>query len=725
MDHTGQFMTPAHSTNRLATEKSPYLLQHAANPVDWYPWGEEAFARARAEDKPIFLSVGYSTCHWCHVMEKESFENPEIAGLLNTHFVSIKVDREERPDVDRMYMAALQAMGQAGGWPMSLFLTPDLRPFYGGTYYPPENRYGRAGFPHVLRKIDEIWRTDRANVVVSAGKIVSYLEGIADAGSTAAAVTQPSTIRDAGVRCMDELVRTFDRDHGGFGGAPKFPRPSVFHFLTRHHYMTGDQEALRMTEQTLRAMAHGGIHDHVGGGFHRYSVDAEWRVPHFEKMLYDQAQLVHAFVDAFQITHDPFYAGIVSDTLGYVLRDLKGSKGGLYSAEDADSPRPEDPSEHGEGAYYVWTREEIGRLLQGDAAMFGYHYGVEESGNVSLDPQNEFTGRNILYRAADEQDTARFAGCTVEELRPRLAAARRRLFEARLGRPRPLRDDKVLTSWNGLMIGALARAAAVLNAPAYLEAAGQAAQFVFTSLYEVWAGLLKRRYRDGDARHEAHLEDYAFLVHGLLALYTASGDPVWLERAIDLTTTQIELFWDDQRGGFFETSGKDPSVLVRMKERYDGAEPSGNAVAAENLFRLSAMTGKTGWRGKAESILNSSLPWLERQPSVMPYMAATLSCSAAADSQLVIAGPRTHEWTRALRKEFFSRFLPATVLIHVGDPSEQDQVARLVPTASRLPMVDGEPTAYLCENFTCRLPVSSPAELGSMLDSMRRPPDIT
>ncbi len=709
-------MTSAHKPNRLASEKSPYLLQHATNPVDWYPWGEEAFARARAEDRPIFLSIGYSTCHWCHVMEKESFENPEIAGLLNALFVPIKVDREERPDVDRMYMAALQAMGQQGGWPMSLFLTPDLRPFYGGTYYPPENRYGRAGFPHVLRTIDEIWRTERAKVLESAGNIVAHLEDIARAGGDTTVDAQ--AVASA---CMDEFTRTYDADRGGFGGAPKFPRPSVFRFLALHHYRTGNRDALSMTDASLRAMAHGGMYDHVGGGFHRYAVDAAWRVPHFEKMLYDQAQLVHAFLDMFQITHDPFFAGIVTETLGYALRDLKGREGGLMSAEDADSPRPENPEEQGEGAFYVWTRKEIVRLLHDDASLFCYQYGVEEDGNVDMDPQQEFTGRNILYRANDDAETARFAGCTVEDLRPRMAACRRRLFETRLTRPRPLRDDKILTSWNGLMIGALARSASVLGNPSYLAAAVQAAEFIFTRMYDVWGGVLRRRFRDGEARHEAHLEDYAFLTAGLLPLYSASGDPTWLERAVDLTVTQLALFWDDRQGGFFDTSGGDKSILLRMKERYDGAEPSGNAVAAENLLRLAALTGKAEWRAKAEAIFQSSAPWLERQPSVMPYMVSVLGSAGMPDSQLVIAGDRDQDGTAALRREFFSRFLPTTVLLQVGNASEQERLSKLSPSMERLSMVDGKPTAYLCENFTCRLPVTAPAELGTLLDALQRP----
>jgi len=711
-----QTMTSLRKPNRLASEKSPYLLQHATNPVDWYPWGEDAFSKARAGDRPIFLSIGYSTCHWCHVMEKESFENPEIAGLLNTLFVPIKVDREERPDVDRMYMAALQAMGQQGGWPMSLFLTPDLRPFYGGTYYPPENRYGRAGFPHVLRKIDEIWRSERSKVLESAGNIIAHLEEIARAGGGATVDAEA-----VASECLEEFAGTYDADRGGFGGAPKFPRPSVFHFLVMHHYRTGNQDAIRMTDTSLRTMARGGMYDHVGGGFHRYAVDAAWRVPHFEKMLYDQAQLVQAYLDMYQITRDPFFAGIVSETLGYVLRDLKGRDGGLFSAEDADSPRPENPEEQGEGAFYVWTRDEIVRLLHDDASLFCYHYGVEADGNVDMDPQQEFTGRNILYRANDEADTARFAGCTVDDLRPRLAACRRRLFEARLTRPRPLRDDKILTSWNGLMIGALARSASVLGNPSYLAAAVQGAEFIFSKMYDVWGGVLRRRFRDGEARHEAHLEDYAFLTAGLLSLYTASGDPAWLERAVDLTVTQNALFWDDQQGSFFDTSGRDKSVLLRMKERYDGAEPSGNAVAAENLLRLAAITGKAEWRAKAEAIFHSSAPWLERQPSVMPYMVSALCATGMPDSQLVIVGEGDQDGTVALRQEFFSRFLPTTVLLQLGNRSEQERLTRISPSVAQLSMVDGRPTAYLCENFTCRLPVTAPAELGALLDALQHP----
>ena len=704
---------PSGTPNRLATEKSPYLLQHAYNPVDWYPWGEEAFAQAKATERPIFLSIGYATCHWCHVMERESFEDPEIARLLNTLFVPIKVDREERPDVDRLYMAALNALGHNGGWPMSMFLTPDLTPFYGGTYFPPESRHGRAGFPHVLRKIADLWNTERPAIEASATSVVTYLKEVAEAnGDTAVDPTAAAT------RCLEEFAGMFDHAEGGFGGAPKFPRPSVVHFLTRYHYRTGDTEARAMATETLDAMAAGGVYDHVGGGFHRYAVDAAWRVPHFEKMLYDQAQLALAYLEVHQITRSAHMADVVHETIGYVLRDLTGPEGEFYSAEDADSARPGDPAEHGEGAFYLWSMEEILRVLGDDAHPFVSRYGIEAEGNVPFDPGNEFTGLNIPYRPASDED----AGRSVAEEGPndvqRLQRARQTLLQVRGARPRPLRDDKVLVAWNGMMIAACARAGAVLNQPAYITAAQRAATFLLDRLYDAATGTLLRRWRDGEARFAAHLDDHMWLVDGLLELHAATGDPAWLENAVAVGKAALKKFADEQGGGFFDTDGTDGSVLVRMKERHDGAEPSGNAVAARVLVRLAALTGGDEWERATDGFATAFQPWLEKQPSVMPLMTATLQGMEGKGSQLVIVGPSGHDETRAMMRAYWTRFLPDTVVILVDD-AHREALGRLVPFAAHLPLIDGKPAAYLCEDFACRLPVTSADDLGGLLDALR------
>lgn len=461
----------------------------------------------------------------------------------------------------------------------------------------------------------------------------------------------------------------------------------------------------------------GGIRDHVGGGFHRYAVDAEWRVPHFEKMLYDQAQLVHAYLDAAQISRDPFYAGVARDTIDYVLRDLRLPAGGFASAEDADSPRPENPEEQGEGAFYVWSRKEVMRALDPDGALFSFAYGLEDDGNVAHDPQNEFTGRNILFVAHPIEDVARFAGVPVEDVRARLASARQRLLEIRRTRPRPLRDDKVIAAWNGLMIGALARGSRVLSAPGYRTAAEQAATFIFGSMFDDATKLLHRRYREGEARHEAHLEDYAFLTEGLIDLFEATGIAAWLERAIGLTKTAVSLFWDSQRSGFCDTSGQDPSILVRTREQYDGAEPAGNSTAAMNLLRLNALTGEQEFRDRAEATVNAFSPWLEKQPSIMPHLAAAALQLLKPPSQVVIAGESGDGLTEALWKECDTRYLPGTSLIPV-DPREQDRLAKVIPYAGQVSRVTGQATAYVCSNFVCRLPVTDPRQLGELLDEI-------
>jgi uncharacterized protein len=698
--------------NHLIHEKSPYLRQHAYNPVAWYPWGDEAFAKARTEGKPIFLSVGYSTCHWCHVMEKESFENQEVARLLNEYFVAIKVDREERPDVDRIYMSALQAMGQDGGWPMSMFLLPDLKPFWGGTYFPPVSRYGRTGFPDILRRVHQVWTAERSKAEEAAESMLTYLKDLSRTGSSGQRASGESL--DLGFQQLD---KTYDPVHGGFGGGPKFPRPSVFEFLLRYYERTGSAKAREMVETTLDRMAAGGIYDHVGGGFHRYSVDGEWRVPHFEKMLYDQAQLISAYADAYSLSRKPVYARVIRETVRYVLRDMAHREGGFSSAEDADSPRPESPEESGEGAFYLWTAAEVRELLGPAAAGFCAYYGLEEGGNAPFDPQQEFTGRNILYIARPLEKVAMSQGVSAAELSVSLEASRQRLFEARAARPRPQCDDKVLTSWNGLMVSALVKASRVVGEPSYEDAACRGAEFVFARLYDPSSGMLWRRFRDDESRFDGFLDDYAFFTRGLIDLYESTGEFRWLRNAVSLTEKQIDLFWDGEHGGFFETSGGDPSVLVRIKDHHDGAEPTGNSVSLMNLLRLAQITGRSEWRRKAEQLLDVFAPILAHQPVALPSMSAGVIQAEANPIQVVLAGGPGDREMGPLRKEVFSRFLPHRVVLYADGAEGQEFLSRRAPAIRGMVPLGGRPTAYVCRNFVCTMPTSDPIQVGRLLDA--------
>jgi uncharacterized protein len=710
--------------NRLAAEKSPYLLQHARNPVDWYPWGEEAFTRAREEDKPIFLSVGYSTCHWCHVMEHESFESAAVAEVLNREFVPVKVDREERPDVDRVYMAFVQATTGAGGWPMSVWLAPDLRPFYGGTYFPPEARWQRPGFVDVLQEIARIWRTDRARVMTAAGAIIEQLRQ-AERGDPAQEVP--------GATALDHTLRQFrsayDGRRGGFGDAPKFPRPSELLFLFREHARTGDAEARDMALHTLRAMALGGMRDHVGGGFHRYSVDGDWRVPHFEKMLYDQAQLVLAYLEAAQITGDPFYAGVAEDTLSYVWREMTDADGGFFSAEDADSVPPESAGQAGahkkEGAFYVWSHEEIQEVLGPDAPIVAARYGIEPDGNAPFDPQQEFTGRNLLYTARSIPEVAEMLGVAPEQVHDVLARARVRLFEARLARPRPHLDDKVLTAWNGLMIAAFARSARVLRAPAlgggpemaerHLQAARRAASFIHERLWDASRGVLLRRYREGEAAIDGYAEDYACLVFGLLELFQADGDPVWLEWARALRARQDALFWDAEGGGWFSTTGDDPSVLMRLKEDYDGAEPAASSIATLNALTLAHLVGDEEAGHQARRTLGLFAARLAEHGRVVPMMSVALQAFHAGVAQVVIAGGPDNPGTVAMLDTIATRYRPFTVVVPLGGANRRAAVGRILPWVASMEERHGTPTAYLCRDFACQEPVTSADALAERL----------
>jgi uncharacterized protein YyaL (SSP411 family) len=691
--------------NRLAAEQSPYLLQHAHNPVDWYAWGEEAFARARQENKPIFLSIGYSTCHWCHVMERESFENQRIADLLNRDYVSIKVDREERPDVDRIYMTFVQATTGGGGWPMSVWLTPELEPFFGGTYFPPENRFGHPGFGSLLTQIAEAWRSDRGGIVDSARQLVEQLRK-----QTSVEPGRASSV-DTGVLDSGFYVfrRTFDTQTGGFGAAPKFPRPSVFRFLLRYHARTHNGESLEMTLKTLREMAKGGMNDQLGGGFHRYSVDARWFVPHFEKMLYDQAQLAVSYLEAFQITGDRQYADTARRIFDYVLRDMADPGGGFYSAEDADSViDPAEPHIKGEGAFYIWTAEEIRELVpEPSADWFCYRYGVAEGGNVANDPHQEFTNRNILYQAVSIADTAAQFRQIEETVGEGLREAERILLEARSKRVRPHLDDKVLTGWNGLMISAFALGGAVLGEPRYREAARKAAEFLIARMYNPETGLLLRRYRQGDAAIPGFLDDYALFAQALLDLYETQFDRRHLELAVRLTEKQRELFEDGEQGGFFSTAAGDGALVMRLKEDYDGAEPSGNSVALMNLLRLARMTGRADFAETSERLLAAFAPRLSAAPVALPEMLAACEFRAGEAREIVFVGERGREDTEALAAALYGRFVPNKIVLLVDSPETREWLARGIPPIASMESIDGRATAFVCRRYTCQLPVNT------------------
>ena len=691
-------------TNRLIQEKSPYLLQHAGNPVDWYAWGPDAFEKARREDKPIFLSIGYSTCHWCHVMERESFENEQIADLLNRDFVSIKVDREERPDVDRIYMQFVQASTGGGGWPMSVWLTPELKPFFGGTYFPPDNRYGRPGFAMVLERLAAAWREQKAQIVQSSVDVVEQLEGMARVAAGDARVEDASVLESG----FYQFRRAFDSQRGGFGQAPKFPRPTVLNFLFRYGYRSRTEESGEMALVTLREMAKGGMHDHLGGGFHRYSVDERWFVPHFEKMLYDQAQLAISYLEGYQVSGEETLAATARDIFEYVLRDMTDKDGAFYSAEDADSViDPEHPEEKGEGAFYIWTAAELECALGSPTyEWFAYAYGVEPGGNVANDPHGEFTGRTILYQRSSIGETAKHFGVPEDQVGSALEDARRKLLGIRGRRVRPHRDDKILTGWNGLMISAFARGGRVLGEARYLEAAERAATFVLDRVYDRGRNILLRRHRDGDSAIDGFLDDYAFYVLGLLELYEAGFDERWLVLADTFARRMRELFEDAQEGGFFSTTDSDPSLVLRMKEDYDGAEPSGNSIAALALLRLARITGSEDYRVSVERTLRAFGSRLRQSGSGVPQMMVALLEYLSPPREIVLAGEpeRLLPFREAMRR----RFLPFHTVLR-ADPASAFESLR------HMPEVEGKPAAYVCENFACRLPVTEVESFAGLL----------
>lgn len=707
--------------NSLSSCTSPYLLQHAENPVEWYPWGEEAFARARMEQKPIFLSIGYSTCHWCHVMAHESFENLEIATLMNKYFINVKVDREERPDVDRLYMAYVQGLTGSGGWPMSVWLTPELKPFFGGTYFPPENRHGRAGFPSILLQLEQLWRENREKIEEEAKRSLAALQVIEQTEDTSGLEKSSSLGRAA-----EYFQRTYDEEWGGFGSSPKFPRPSVLFFLLRQALSEATAgnppllPILPMVLGTLDRMAAGGIHDHLGGGFHRYSVDRQWHVPHFEKMLYDQAQLAVAYLEAWQVTGEKRHMEIVRDILEYVSREMTSPEGGFYSAEDADSLLSHDSTERAEGAFFVWTKSEIEEVLgPEDAKVFCEYYRVTATGNVdvSSDPHGELVGKNVLMALRAVEETAERFGITEEVVDESLRTSRERLLKVRSKRPRPHLDDKILCAWNGLMISAFARAGAALGEPTYLLASQKAAEFVRSHLTDPTSGELRRSWRDGRVLEQGFAEDYAFLIQGLLDLYEATFAITWLQWAVELQAVMDRLFWDDVLGGYFSSAEGDPYLLLRMKEEYDGAEPSANSVAALNLLRFSRVFMDEQSSAKAERIFASTTRTLEGMPAAVPQLLVAISCSKSPGRQIVVAGTPGAADTEALLVAAQKGFHPDQVILLADGSDGQKWLSERVTALAGMKPIKGKAALYRCENFTCSVPLTlSEVESSGVLD---------
>jgi uncharacterized protein len=695
--------THAHShTNRLAHEKSPYLLQHQYNPVDWFAWGPEAFEKARRENKPIFLSIGYSTCHWCHVMERESFENDGVAKFLNEHFVSIKVDREERPDVDKIYMTFVQATTGQGGWPLNTFLTPELKPFFGGTYFPPDGRYGRPGFLQLLQHIQKLWETRRGDLADSAAQVHTKLQEAASSMSASNVVLTADVIRHAGSR----FKQSYDPRNGGFGSAPKFPQPSQPELLLRYGKRFNDEEAVRMVLRTGEKMAAGGIHDQLGGGFARYSVDAEWLVPHFEKMLYDNAQLAQLYLDAYLVSGDKHFAAVLRDILDYVLRDMTHAEGGFYSAEDADS-------EGHEGKFYCWTRQELSKLLTPEEFKVAVRYfGITEAGNfVDHSHPTPLPNQNVLSVVEPKLSDSE---------RALLASGKKKMFEARSRRIRPHLDDKILASWNGLMLGAMARAAVVLDDEKYRTAAERNVAFLHAKLWDPKAKVLYHRWRDGERDQVELLEGYAFLLSGVTELYESTLEPQHLEFAIALAESMLARFYDPEEGGFWQSPATAKDLILRVKDDYDGAEPSGNSVAVMALLKLGRITDRGEFTAAAEKTLRLFSQRLQTVPEAVPYLLQAVDFSLEEPTRAVVAGDPAQGAARDLLRALHSVYQPNKVVLGNRGPVEPFALT-LPPTAENLADAsranaaaassrDG-PLVYICLGTACQAPLSDPEKV--------------
>jgi uncharacterized protein YyaL (SSP411 family) len=690
--------------NRLQYEQSPYLLQHTDNPVDWYPWGEEAFRAAEEQDKPIFLSIGYATCHWCHVMEHESFEDPEVAELMNRTFINIKVDREERPDIDGLYMTVAQLLTGRGGWPLTIIMGPDQRPFFATTYIPKSSRYGRPGMLELIPKIAEVWNTRRDEVESSSKSILEALQSASENRADGPPLDE-SILR----RAYEELASQFDEKKGGFGSAPKFPSAHNFLFLLRYSRRSAEQRAVEMVEKTLTEMRRGGIFDHIGYGFHRYSTDAHWRVPHFEKMLYDQAMLTLAFTETYQATEKESYADTARQILTYVLRDMRVSEGGFASAEDADS-------EGEEGKFYTWSYEELSSVLDPDElSEMENLYDLKPGGNYREEATGVQTGTNILFmHSGDSAASGRAEGSTLSE------GLRSKLLQQRSLRIRPLRDDKILTSWNGLMIAALARSGAVLREPAYIEAAEEAAGFIWKRL-RTPEGRLLHRYRGGQAGIPAYSEDYAYLIWGLTELYEATFEIAYLRQAAELMEFFIEDFWDEQGGGFFLTGDEAEQLLVRQRNDTDGALPSAGSVALLDLLKLGRSLQNSRYEDKALAMIRSISRFVESSPLAFTFLLSALDFQIGPSFEVVIAGDLSASDTQEMIRELQRAFVPNKVVLFRPAGIERPEIAELAPFTLYQTSVDGKATAYVCRDYACQLPVTDTDKMLELLENSRAP----
>ena len=680
--------------NHLIHEKSPYLLQHAYNPVDWYPWGPEAFAKAKRENKPIFLSIGYATCHWCHVMERECFEDPEVAKLMNATFVSIKVDREERPDIDEVYMAVCQMLTGSGGWPLTIVMTPDKKPFFAGTFFPKNSRFGRPGLMDLIPRISQLWQTRRSDLLASAAKITAQLDQPKSPSKSAA--ISASTLDSA----FSALQSRYDATYGGFGTAPKFPTPHNLTFLLRYWRAKRSPAALQMVEKTLVEMRRGGMYDHVGFGFHRYSTDRRWLVPHFEKMLYDQAMLTTAYLEAYQATGKEIYAQTAHEILTYVLRDMTSPEGAFYSAEDADS-------EGVEGKFYLWKSNELKQLLTPkELKVVVAAWNIEPEGNYADEITGESGGQNILHRTLSYADLARQLKVSAGDFRKTLAVARQKLFVARARRIRPFRDDKVLTDWNGMMIGALAHAGRVLGEPKYTRAAKRTAAFLLSTLHDA-RGRLMHRYREGQVSIPGFLDDSAFLTRGLIELYETTFDPSYLDQALKLTDSMLKSF-SAPDGGLFMTAKGSEELLVRPRSSYDGAIPSGVSVVLDDLLRLARLTGRETYSERANRLISSLAGDVRRAPSAHTFLLGAFSTLHAPTFEVVIVGDPHRDGTHRILAPVRRSYLPGSVVLVTPSGKAGARVRALAPFTSSHRQIDGKPTAYVCRNFSCNLPTTDP-----------------
>ena len=680
--------------NRLIAETSPYLLQHAHNPVDWHAWGREALDKAQAEDKPILLSIGYSACHWCHVMERESFEDEKTAGMMNDNFVSIKVDREERPDIDNVYMNAVQALTGSGGWPLTVFLTPDGRPFYGGTYFPPDDNRGMVSFPRLLTAMADAYRNKRGDVIQATQQLVSRVQQMAEV-PRAQEPLSPDVLHQA----FQNLVSNYDFQNGGFGSAPKFPQPMTYEFILRYYKLTNSPRALEMVEMAASRMAMGGIYDQVGGGFHRYSTDQYWLVPHFEKMLYDNALLIRLFLHLFQATENGFYRRVAEETLDYVIREMRDPAGGFYSSQDADS-------EGEEGKFFLWTRDELKLVLgEKDADLIGAYFGASEAGN--------FEGTNILNIPQGPESFAAEAGIAPEELAAAVSAAKRKLMEARERRIHPGRDDKALTAWNGMMLRSFAEAASILDRDDYRQAAADCAEFLLQEL--VRDGRLLRTYKDGKAHLNGYLEDYAYLADGLLYLYEATFDDRWLNEARSLADGMIDLFWEQAENGFYDTGRDHEDLVVRPRDVFDNATPCGSSVAVDMLLRLSMFTGDGEYSRRASTALRAMRQYLIRAPNGMGHWLCALDFYLSTPKEIAIVGELADPATKALLGVVYGGCLPNKVLAGAS-PEKALAGQSSTPLLEGRTLVDDKPTAYVCQNYVCQLPVTDPEALARQLE---------